>query len=271
MRSQLQEALAMTLHPVAVLLADEAPEGAARFQEGRWGCVMAMFATVAGQGRCAAFDRSTYGCWGGGVGLGFGNAYRAFPGGEECFARFLSTGNAGWDRGEEVAARLPAARGLAERFLEGERYVASPALAAAFVAELPMREVPTRWVVFKPLAEVDPERETPVTVVFPVNADRLSALVVLANAGRPGNENVAIPFAAACQTIGILPMREAEAPRPRAVVGHTDISARGYARRALGPDVVTFAAPWALFLEMEGWVDRSFLRLPAWKALVERG
>lgn len=270
MRSQIQEALATSLHPVAILLADEAPEGAARFAEGKWGCVMAMFAAVAAQGRSAAFDRTSYGCWGGGVGLGFGNAYRAFPGGEACFARFLSTGNAGFPRGEEVAAKLPPGRGFTERFLEGERYVASPELAAQFLSELPMREVPTRYVVFKPLAEVDPARETPATVVFAVNADQLSALVVLANAGRPGNENVAIPFAAGCQTIGILPMREAEAPRPRAVVGHTDISARAYARRTLGNDVVTFAAPWKLFLELEAQVDGSFLQLPAWRGLAER-
>jgi hypothetical protein len=130
-----------------------------------------------------------------------------------------------------------------------------------------MREVSARFVVFKPLADVEPERETPATVVFPVNAHQLSALVVLANAGREGNENVIIPFAASCQTIGILPMREAETARPRAVVGHTDISARGYVRKSLGPDIVTFAAPWAIFREMEELVDESFLHLAAWQAL----
>ncbi len=268
MQSKIQNALSMSLSPVAILLSDEAPEGAARFQDGKWGCVMMMFATVATQGRSAAFDRSSYGCWGGGVGLGFGNAYRTFPGGEECFVRFLSTGNAGTERGEKVAAAFPPGRGFTERFLEGERYVGSPELARSFLEQLPMREVPTRFVVFKPLADVDPQRETPVTVVFPVDAHRLSALVVLANLGREGNENAIIPFAASCQTIGIIPMKEAEAPRPRAVVGHTDISARGYVRKTLGPDVVTLAAPWALFREMEDLVDESFLRLPAWQALI---
>jgi hypothetical protein len=260
----------MSLSPVAILLSDDAPAGAARFQEGKWGCVMMMFATVATQGRCAAFDRKTYGCWGGGVGLGFGNTYLTFPGGEECFARFLSSGNAGSQRGEEVAATLPQGRGFADRFLEGERYIGSPELARSFLTQLPMREVPTRFVVFRPLAEVEPERDTPVTVVFPVNAHQLSALVVLANAGRDGNENVSIPFAASCQTIGILPMREAESVRPRAVVGHTDISARGYVQKSLGQDTLTFAAPWALFREMEGLVDESFLRLPAWQVLAGR-
>ena len=269
MQSKIQKALSMSLRPVAILVSEEAPAGAARFQEGKWGCVMMMFTAVATQGRCAAFDRSTYGCWGGGVGLGFGNAYETFPGGVECFVRFLSTGNAGWEHGRRLAATLPQGRGFSERFLEGERYIASPALARAFVEQLPMREVPSRYVVFKPLADVEPERETPVTVVFPVNAHQLSALVVLANAGRPGNENVAIPFAASCQTIGILPMREADRPFPRAVVGHTDISARGYVRKTLGPEIVTFAAPWALFCEMEGLAAESFLSLSTWGVLAE--
>ena len=34
-----------------------------------------------------------------------------------------------------------------------------------------------------------------------------------------GNENVIIPDAAGCQTIGIAPYREAQSERPRAVVG----------------------------------------------------
>jgi len=271
MQSKIEKALAMSLSPVAILLSDDAPAGAARFQEGKWGCVMMMFATVAKQRRCAAFDRSTYGCWGGGVGLGFGNAYRTFPGGEDCFARFLSTGNAGSVRGEEVAARLPQGRGFADRFREGERYLGSFEIARSFLQQLPMREVPRPFVVFKPLAEVEPEKEAPVTIVFPVNPHQLSALVVLANAGRKGNENVVIPFAASCQTIGILAMREADTASPRAVVGHTDISARGYTRTSLGPDILTFAIPWTFFGEMEELVDASFLGLPAWRLLAQSG
>lgn len=50
-----------------------------------------------------------------------------------------------------------------------------------------MRQVPARFVVFKPLADVAQERATPMTVVFPVDPGRLSALVVLANSpGRTG-------------------------------------------------------------------------------------
>lgn len=77
-----------------------------------------------------------------------------------------------------------------------------------------------------------------------------------------------IPAAASCQSIEILPMHEAESATPRAVVGHTDISARGYVRKTLGPEIMTFAAPWSLFQELEALVDGSFLGLESWRALV---
>jgi len=52
------------------------------------------------------------------VGLGFGNAYRAFPGGEECFSRFLSSGNATWKTGQVRAEALKDSMGkeFAENF-----------------------------------------------------------------------------------------------------------------------------------------------------------
>ncbi|MEW5899186.1 MAG: DUF169 domain-containing protein [Bacillota bacterium] len=74
---------------MAILFAEKKPEGALHFKEGRWGCVVAMF-TAAAKGRTAVFDRQTFGCLGGGTGLGFGNQYVHFPGGIEYF---LSTGN----------------------------------------------------------------------------------------------------------------------------------------------------------------------------------
>jgi len=97
--------------------------------------------------------------------------------------------------------------------------------------------------------------------------DQLSALVILANYGRPGTENVTIPYAAGCQTIGIFPYREAKSENPRAVVGLTDISARENLRKQLGRDLFSFAVPWRMFLEMEGNVKGSFLQRRTWKVL----
>jgi hypothetical protein len=82
-------------------------------------------------------------------------------------------------------------------------------------------------------------------------------------------ENVIIPWAAGCQTIGILPYREAKSGRPRAVVGLTDISARKYVRTLLGSEYLSFAMPWELYLQMEGNVEGSFLERHTWQSLQE--
>lgn len=268
MKSRIAEAIGLKYEPVAVIWTNERPEGAAEFREGKWGCVMWMLAKAA-KGGTAVFSEKTYGCWGGGVGLGFGNQYPKFPGGIEGFCYFLSVGNRMWETGRKIAEQMKAfATGdFIEDFLEGEGYVKSPELVKNFLEELPMYEVPRRYVVFKPLKDVNPEEETPVVVVFLAHPDELSALVILANYARNGMENVIIPYAAGCQTIGIFPYREAMSEKPRAVVGLTDISARLYLRRQLGDNFFTFTMPWNMFLEMEENVEGSFLERRTWKHL----
>ena len=271
MQSKIAEALKMKLEPVAILWSDTPPEHARQFRPGKWGCVMWMLGAAA-RGATAAFTRETYGCWGGGVGLGFGNCYPSFPGGLECFYRFLSSGNAGWEPGERVAKAMEAkaSERFLKNFLEGEGYLADPEVVRQFVQGLPIMEVPTRYVVFKPLKEVDPAREEPKVVVFLPEPNQLSALVILANYRRWAPDNVIIPYAAGCQTIGIFPYQEAARDRPRAVVGLTDISARNNLRK-LGRNLLSFAVPWKLLLEMEGNVQGSFLERREWKELVGAG
>ena len=269
MKSAIASAINLKHHPVAVILSDEKPDQALQFKPGKWGCVMFMFANAA-RGKTAAFDAQTYGCWGGGVGLGFGNAYQAFPGGVDCFAHFLSTGNDQWAFGRQVGEGVKQAAGkeFAEDFLKGERYVKNPGLVKEWIDELPITDPESTYVLFKPLDEVDPKTETPATIVLVVDADQLSALVILANYARQGMENVIIPWAAGCQTVGLLPFREGRSKNPRAVVGLTDISARKYVRNFLGADCLTFAMPWQLFREMEAQVDGSFLQRPTWLSLI---
>jgi len=268
MNSVIRHHLKLNQGPVAILWSDDKPDHAAQFKPGKWGCVMWMLAAAA-RGKTAAFDQHTYGCWGGGVGLGFGNQYRAFPGGEACFHHFLSTGNERWEQGRAVVDQMKAGgeSDFLEDFTHGERYLKSPELVEQFVSDLPIIEVPTRYVVLKPLKQVDPEREQPEVVVFWADPDALAALVVLANYARPGNENVIIPFAAGCQSVGIYAYREARAERPRAVVGQMDLSARLNVSKTMGANAFTFAVPWRLFLEMEENVADSFVRCPTWQRL----
>jgi len=269
MQTRIGEALGLEFQPVGVILTDEKPENAMQFKEGKWGCVMSLFAACAKNGKCAAFSAQTYGCWGGGVGLGFGNAYEQFPGGVGCFTHFISSGNQEWEQGRTVGEQLKehAGNAFAEQFLEGERYVKSPELVDEWLERIPIRQIDTKYVVFKPLDQVDEEKETPHVIVFTVNPNQLSALVILANYNRAGMENVTIPWAAGCQTIGIIPLHEAEQENPRAVVGLTDISARKYVRASLGADCLTFALPYSLLTQLEEEVEGSFLRGHTWKTL----
>ncbi len=269
MDSKIVKALKMKLNPVAIIWSDKKPENALQFKEGKWGCVMWMFVN-ASTGKVAVFDRNTHGCWGGGVGLGFGNKYLDFPGGLECFYYFLSIGNKEWQTGKNIAEQIKPyiTREFYEDFLEGERYLKEPENVKKFVEQLPIMEIPAKYVIFKPLKNVNPEEE-PVVVVFPVTPHQLSAMVVLANYERKNFENVIIPWGAGCQTIGIYAYREAVSEKQRAVVGLTDISARKYVRKQLGDYLFTFTVPFKMFLEMEENVEGSFLERYVWLSLIK--
>ena len=240
--SRIAEELKLAFAPVAVIFTEEKPDGALQFAEGRWGCVIAML-TAAAKGRTAAIDRKTCGCPGGRVGLGFGGFDP-----ERGIEYFLSTG-----RGEG--------------FPEGEGYRKTPELAKTFVEDLPVADIPFTYIVFKPLSEVDPAKDTVREVVFYVNPDQLTALIVLVNYGQAaGREHVIIPASAGCQSIGVIPYREALSEHPRAVVGMTDVSARPF----VPPDILTFTVPFALYQEMENNVPGSFLEKPAWAKVKAR-
>jgi len=242
--SRIAEELKLAHLPVAIIFTNDKPEGALEQERGKWGCVIALL-TEAAKGKTAVLSRDTCGCSGGRVGLGFGSrSYDEMRGGIEYF---LSTG-----RGEG--------------YPEGEGYRKTPELARAFIDALPATDIPFTYVVFKPLKEVDPEKETPQVVIFYANPDQLAALVVLANYDRGAGDNAIIPHAAGCHSIGIIPYQEAKREKPRAVVGMTDISARPH----VSPEVMSFTVPFSRFLEMEANVEGSFLQKKAWQKLRER-
>jgi len=271
MNSKIADAIALTNHPVALIWADAAPEGATSFKPGRWACVMSLFAAAAAKARVAAFDRQTYGCWGGGTGLGFGDCYKTFPGGEECFCSFLADGNEGSEKGRKTGEMVASwgNRQMTDDFLKGERYLKDAATTRAWLDVFPFRDIPAKWVVIKPLEQVDPAQDEVKSVTFFVDPDRLSALVILANYDQPAQENVTIPWGAGCQSIGSFAYRELEREHPRGVVGLTDISARNTVRPVLGKNAMSFTAPWPVFLRMEKNVEDSFLQRESWHEIME--
>lgn len=257
MESNIAQAIQLKYSPVAVVLTNDKPEGAVQFQEGKWGCVIAMLNSAA-KGRTAVFDRKTFGCLGGGVGLGFGNAYQNFPGGIE---HFLSTGNqffCSTEQGKKIAQTMP-------HLEHGEGYKKNPEVAKKFVEALPMMDVPTEYIVFKPLEKLL-DRETAKNVIFLANPDQLSALVVLANYARETNDNVIVPFGAGCQSIGIIPYQQSDSELPKATIGLMDITVRAKCDK----DIVSFTVPYKMFLEMESNVKGSFLEKQEWLTVLAR-
>jgi len=243
MESRLAEELKLRYKPVALLFTDEKPADALEFKPGTWGCVVGMFFAAA-RGRTAVFSSETCGCPGGRIGLGFADAYDHVPGGIEYF---LSTG-----RGEG--------------YPEGEAYLKTPEIARAFVERLPRTRIPAKYVVAKPLDDVDAAKEKPELVIFFCEPDQLSALVVLANYGRPGGDNVILPFGAGCHQICLIPYAQSKQKQPKAVVGVTDISARPM----VDPNVLSFTVPFSMFEEMEANAAGSFLEKEAWKKVRSR-
>jgi len=249
MNSKISSALRFEkYHPIGVYRTNDRPANALQFKENCWGCVAAMI-VAACKGRTAVFDRDTFGCVGGGVGLGFGNQYVSFP-----IEALLSTGDGGRYDVQNRRSHLA----------EGERYFETPDLARRFLDALPMRDVPTEFVAFKPLAEVEMQNP-PALVLFLANADQLSALLVLANYHRAKRDNAIAPFGAGCHSI-LYGFAEEESDSPRAVIGFTDISVR----KLVESEILSLTVPWKLFLEMEQNVKGSFLEMDQWQGVLDR-
>ncbi len=251
MNSQLVQALRLKMQPVAIILTDNKPEDGLHLKEGsRGGCVAVLLVAASKKSRMAYFDRKSFGCPGGGTGLGFGDRYGEFP--IDCL---LSTGN------KEMAAQMGRAGSM---MAEGERFYKNPEVARKWVDSLPMTDIPTKYVVFKPWEQLT-ETDVPEMIVFFANADQLSALVVMADYNRGTNQSITAPFGASCQSI-LFGYAEAKKEQPRSVIGFFDISKRSVVDR----EILTLTVPFRLFQEMEASVEGSFLELHDWRKLQER-
>jgi hypothetical protein len=236
-------------------------------------CSMLLVARAA-KGETVALSKDSCRCPGAAAGFGL-DMLRGedFPGGGECFLRFLSTGNADWKPGQAVIGRLKEAGApkiLVEEFSEGEGFRKTPELVRDWLAGLPEARPEGPYVVIKPLRDIQ-KGEAAKAVSFLANPDQLSALVVLANYARKGSDGVRIPFGAGCSCFGLYPFAEAEKENPQAIIGLTDISARFYLNKPLGGDILSFTVPFGMYEEMEANAPGSFLTRFAWKTMTNAG
>ncbi len=201
-------------------------------------CIFADLSRVrAGQSLC--FDVESIGCFGGKRYAGFSDA--PMP----DFESFLSCGVPGK--------------------LEGERYKKTPELVKAWMAQVPRRRAPARFLVFKRWDKLE-EADQPDVVVFFAEADALAGLFTLANFDVATPDGVRTPFGAGCAATIQYPYLEKYSDTPRAVLGLFDVSARPF----VSGDTLTFSVPMNRFERMIAHMDQSFLSTESWSRVRKR-
>lgn len=190
-------------------------------------------------GKNLTFTADLIGCGGGKRYLGF--TQQLFPN----FEYFLSCGIPGK--------------------MEGERYKKTPELAVEAVKLQPQFTAPGQFIVFKRWDRLD-EEDNPEVVVFFARPDVLSGLFTLVNFDEAEPNGVISPVASGCSSIVQHPFMEKDSPRPRAVLGMFDVSARP----CVPTDVLTIAMPMKKFIRVIDNMEESFLVTNSWRKVRRR-
>jgi uncharacterized protein (DUF169 family) len=273
MKSKIENYLNLDLNPVAIIWSNDKPEKALQYKEGKFACAMHLVAHAA-KGKTAVLDADTSGCVTAASAFGFGKFEDKWLLDMDHYYAFLSCGMKDKGIDDELKELISAAskQGSAPQdalhiLIEGEGYKKSRELVKEHVDSWPVVQIREKYVVMKPLKEVDQEKETPVQVVFFVNPNQLSALVKLANFSTGISDMVKVTGGSACQDIGLYAYQESQEDNPRAILGFTDVYARNNLKRSIGPDKLTFTIPMKLFMTMEEDADESLLVRDSWKEL----
>ena len=273
MKSKIERYLNLELNPVAVLWSDEKPEKALQFKQGKYACAMRLVAAAA-QGRTAVLDANTSGCVTAASAFGFGKFEDKWPLGMDLYYGFLSCGMKDKGIDEELQELINAAseqgsapQHMVDLLMEGEGYKKTRELVKEHVDSWPIFQIEEKYVVLKPLKNVDSDNETPVQIIFFANPNQLSALITLANCSTGKSDMVKVGGGSACQDVALFAYQEAQEKNPRAILGFKDIFARNNLKRTVGTDKMTLTVPVKLFMTMEQDVDDSLLARDTWEEL----
>jgi hypothetical protein len=201
-------------------------------------CFIGALARVR-QGRSLSFEKESVGCAGGKRYLGFSD--KLAPN----FEYFLSCG---------IPGRM-----------EGERYKKSAELVKETMKHWPAFRAEGRYIVFKRWDDLG-QADDPTVAVFFAEPDVLAGLFTLTSYDEADQNLVFAPFGSGCSTIVQYPYLEAGSPRPRAVIGMFDVSARPYVPK----NVISYAVPMNKFTRMVDNMDESFLVTDSWARVQKR-
>ncbi|MCJ2164208.1 MULTISPECIES: DUF169 domain-containing protein [unclassified Pseudodesulfovibrio] len=254
--------------PVAIVWSDTVPADAFQFKEGRFGCVLYLFAEASRRGKTAAGCRENIQCPGGRAALGLGIGFDASEAILDQHAALFSKGLCSarnQEAYEKIMANSP--RNWQEMYAFGERRHASGDLAREWILHgLPRYDIPNKYVLFKPLSRAE-AGENIRAVIFPVNPVELSGLVTLAGSVMSGTDPVQVPQGTDCTSIAAFPYAQAESPEPRAVLGMMGLDGREMMRKRFRDDVLTLTVPMPLFERMEAEAADSVFQLSSWEKL----
>ena len=273
MESKIESYLNLELNPVAVIWSNDKPGKALQFKQGKYACAMRLVAAAA-KGRTAVLDANTSGCVTAASAFGFGGFEDKWLLGMDYYYGFLSCGmkDKGIDEDLKELINAAAKQGAAPQnmvhlLLEGEGYKKTRELVKEHVESWPVFQIEEKYVVLKPLEDVDSDRETPVQIIFFANPNQLSALITLASCSTGRSDMVKVGGGSACQDVGLFAYQESRERNPRAILGFKDIFARNNLKRTIGQDKMTLTVPIKLFMTMEQDADDSLLARDTWKEL----
>ena len=235
---QFRETLGLKESPLGVYYTNDKPKGVTP-KTGIHLCMIGLLKKARKKGKTVYFDKSHFGCAGGGYYMGLLESPRP------NIEYFLSCGIPGQ--------------------MEGERYIKMPELAREYFGRMKPRPAPATYCVFKPIDKFQGE-EKPEVVVFFATPDILSGLFTLTNYALERTDGVLTPFGSGCSAILTHPLREAEKEQPHAILGMFDVSARPMVEK----EILTLAMPYTIFLRLLENVQGSFLETQSWKKVLKR-
>jgi hypothetical protein len=268
MKSTVVKHLKPEFEPVAVVWSDDIPDNAVEFKEGRFGCILHLFAEASRRGRVAGGSRDTVVCPGGRGALGFGVDFVESESQLDHLAALFSKG---LESARDQAAyrdKMEAARPSWRPILEfGERRHCSFDMAREWILNcLPRHDIPSRYVLFKSLNATEPDEDIR-AVIFPVTPLELAGLTTLLGSVVEGADPVHVPQGPDYLLIAGFAYDQYDAEPPRAVLGMLDVDGREVMRKRFRDDTLTLTIPMPLFLRIEREAENSVLQIPAWSKL----